>query len=350
MDVRKILQNINLILDIENKYQMQSLFQDILSFYQSNDPENLRTQKESIYQAIENSEISNFAHSDLNILEGINIRGYFDMGALERLETMLKSPAYEAQNQLIEFVNERAELVNKIIQLQSSLEALEVEEERTETYQIVLSLPEQYQDLNKLERFLKDIRLLLQELGSKDKDSKPFKIVSVNNGSIEIFIGVGQGLVVWFSDIVGSILQVYGMIQVYKEGKVYYEDFTKKRREAMDKIAQENLDEKKKQIIDELIEQLPVKTPEERSKIERFVVNLVKHLENGVYAEIKTPKIEEPDEISDQDDENTIKQKEEVLKQIERKRTIDDRNKRLFLAQKEGVRLQLPKPEENNED
>ena len=197
MDVRKILQNINLILDIENKYQMQNLFQEVLSLEknQSSDPDNLRTRKESISQAIENSEISNFVHSDLNILEGIGIRGYFDIDSVKKLEDMLKSPGYEAQNQLIEFVNERAELVNKIAQLQSSLEALEVEEEQTETYQIVLSLPEQYQDLSKLEKLLKDIRFLLQELNSKDKDSRPFKIVSVNNGSIEFFIEVGPELV-----------------------------------------------------------------------------------------------------------------------------------------------------------
>ena len=350
MDVRKILQNINLILDIENQYQMQSLFQDVLSFYQSNDPDNLKTRKESISQAIESSEISNFVHSDLNILEGIGIRGYFDIDSVKKLEDMLKSPGYEAQNQLIEFVNERAELVNKIAQLQSSLEALEVEEEQTETYQIVLSLPEQYQDLSELEKFLKDIKLLLQELNSKDENSKPFKIASVNNGSIEIFVGVGQELVVWFSDVVGHLLKVYGAIRMYKEGKVYYEDFAKKRREGMDEIAQKELEEKKKQIMDEMIEQLPVETSEEKTRMERLVVKLVKHLENGVHTEIKTPKIEKPDEISDEDDEDTRKQKEEVLKRIETKRAVDDKNKQLFLAQKGRMYLQLPNPEENNED
>lgn len=350
MDVRKILQNINLILDIENKYQMQNLFQEVLSSYQSSDPDNLRTRKESISQAIENSEISNFVHSDLNILEGIGIRGYFDIDSVKKLEDMLKSPGYEAQNQLIEFVNERAELVNKIAQLQSSLEALEVEEEQTETYQIVLSLPEQYQDLSKLEKFLKDIRFLLQELNSKDKDSRPFKIVSVNNGSIEFFIEIGPELVGWFSDIVEGILKVCGIIQAYEKGKTHYKGYTKKRRERADEIAQEDLEEKKKQIVDELIEQLPVKTPEEKTRIRRLVGNLVKHLENGVHTEIKTPKIKEPDEISDEDDDDTRKQKEEVLKQIQRKRAIDDKNKQLFLAQREGVSLQLPNPEGNSKD
>ena len=350
MDVRKILQNINLILDIENEYQMQDLFQEVLSFYQSNDPDNLRTRKESISQAIENSEISNFVHSDLNILEGIGIRGYFDIDSVKKLEDMLKSPGYEAQNQLIEFVSERAELVNKIVQLQSSLEALEVEEEQTETYQIVLSLPEQYQDLSELEKFLKDIKFLLQELNSKDKDSRPFKIVSVNNGSIEFFIEVAPELVGWFSDIVEGILKVCGGIQAYEKGKTHYKDYTKKRRERVDKIAQEDLEEKKKQIIDKLIQQLPVETPEEKTRIKRFVGNLVKHLENGVHAEIKTPKIKEPDEISDEDDDDSRKQKQEVLKQIQMKRAIDDKNKQLFLAQRDGVSLQLPNPEENNKD
>lgn len=348
MDVRRILQNINMILDIENEYQMQNLFQDVLSFYQSRDPDNLRTRKESISQAIEASEIDNFVHSDLNILEGIGIRGYFDIDSVKRLETILESPGYEAENQLIEFINKRAELVNKIRQLQSSLEALEVEEEQTETHQIVLSLPEQYQDLSKLEKLLKDIRFLLQELTSKDKDSKPFKIASVNNGSIEFFIGVGPELASWFSDIVGGILKVCGLIQAYEKGKTYYKDYTKKRKEEADKIAQEHLEEKKKQIIDELIEQLPAKTSEEKTRMKRLVVNMVKHLENGIYAQIKTPKIEEPDEISDEDDDNTKKQRKEVLRQIKVKRAIDDKNKQLFLAQREGIDLQLPNPKKDD--
>lgn len=350
MDVRKILQNINLILHIENEYQMQNLFQEVLSFYQSSDPDNLRIREESISQAIENSEISNFVHSDLNILEGMGIRGYFDIDSVKKLEDMLESPGYEAQSQLIEFVNKRAELLDKITQLQSSLEALEVEEEQTETYQIVLSLPEEYQDLSKLEKFLREIRFLLQELNSKNKDSKPFKIVSVNNGSIEFFIKVGPELVGWFFEVIDHMLKVYGAIQIYEKGKVHYQDFVKERREKVDEIAQEDLEEKKKQIIDNLIEQLPIEAPEEKSRIEGLVINLVKHLENGVHAEIKTPKIEEPDEISDEDDKDTRKQKKEVLKQIKRKRAIDDKNKQLFLAQREGLYLQLPNPEENNED
>ena len=146
------------------------------------------------------------------------------------------------------------------------------------------------------------------------------------------------------------MLKVYGAMQIYEKGRIHYQDFAKKRREKVDEIAREHLEEKKKQIIDELIKQLPVGTSEEKTRIEQLVVNLVKHLENGVRTEVKTPKIEEPDEILDEDDEDTRKQKEEALKQIEKKRAIDDKNKRLFLAQREGMYLQLPDPEENNED
>ena len=174
MDVRKILQKINLILEIEDVYNLQDHFQNLLSYYTSNNPDALREQQEAIIEAIEFSEINNFVNSDLRILEGIGIRRYFDLELIEELEDILTAPGYEAQNRLGEFINERAQLLTSIRQLKSSLEALEVEEEQTqEVYQFVLSLPGKYQDLNELEKFLKNIKVILQELNSKVKGTPP---------------------------------------------------------------------------------------------------------------------------------------------------------------------------------
>ena len=191
MDARKILQKINIILEIEDAYNLQNCFDNIFSQYTSNNPDALKAQKDIISEAIENSEINNFVNSDLRILQGIGIRGYFDLESIENLESMLRAPGYEVQNQLNEFVSKRTQLVQLIRQLKSSLEVLEVKEEQThEIYQIVLSLPGKYRDLNELENFLGDIKAVLQELNSKAKGASPPKIISVNNGSIEFFIEV----------------------------------------------------------------------------------------------------------------------------------------------------------------
>lgn len=337
MDVRKILQNINLILQVEREHQIQNMFYDVFSYYQSNDPKNLKLRKEAIYQAIKTSEINNLVHSDLNILEGVGVRGYFDADSLEKLENILQSPRYEAQNELSAFVEKREDLLQKIAQLQVSLEALDVKAESNKTYQIVLSLPRQYQDLEELEEFFKDIGRLLRELNSKDDRATPFKIASVNNGSMEFFIFAEEILINSFSIITDYIVQLHVATLMYERGKAFYEKYKEDRRKQADEIALENLKETEEQIMNELIEQL-CEAPEEKTRIKPLIEKLVKHIQKGVHTEIKTPNIQEQDEISEQDDEVTIKK-------IEMKKIIDARNKQIALAQKQGIQLQLPVPD-----
>lgn len=351
MDARKILQKINLILEIEDTYNLQNSFSNIFSYYTSNDPQSLESEKERIPEVIENSEINNFVNSDLRILEGIGIRGYFDMEAIEYLEKMLEAPGYEAQNQLSEFVNERAQLLELIRQLKSSLEALEVKEDQTqEVYQFVLSLPGKYRDLNELENFIKDIKVVLQTLNSKDPNASPPKIASVNNGSVEFFIEVAPSLAEHLTSVLDHLLKIYATKKMFEEGRKWYGGFTKKRKDEMDKIANEQLDEKKDRILNELVEKLAAKNPEEKTRLKKCILELVKHLENGVQAEIKTPEIEEPEEISNEDDTATKRQKREDQKRFEQKQAIDTLNKKLFLAQKEGLDLRLLNPPKEDEE
>lgn len=350
MDARKILQKINLIIEIEDAYNLQNSFSNIFSYYTSNDPQSLESEKERIPEVIENSEINNFVNSDLRILEGIGIRGYFDMESIENLEEMLKAPGYEAQNRLSEFVNERAQLLALIRQLKSSLDALEVEEEQTQdVYQFVLSLPGKYRDLNELEKFLKNIKVILQELNSKVKGTPP-KIISVNNGSIEFFIEVAPSLADQLTNVLDHLLKVYATKKMFDEGRIWYGDFAQKRKKEMDKITDEQLTEKQEEIFAELLNDLPTDTEEDKTRLKKLISEFVKHLENGVHAEIKTPEIEEPEEISDEDDAATKRQKREEQKRFEQKQAIDALNKKLYLAQKEGLVLRLLNPPQEDEE
>lgn len=350
MDARKILQKINLIIGIEDAYNLQGSFNNIFSFYTSNDPQSLENEKERISEVIEDSEINNFVNSDLRILEGIGVRGYFDLEAIEYLEEMLEAPGYEAQNRLNEFVNERAQLLASIRQLKSSLEALEVEEEQThEIYQFVLSLPEKYGDLNELEKFLKNIKVILQELNSKVKGTPP-KIISVNNGSIELFIEVAPSLAEQLTKVLDYLLKIYATKKMFDEGRNWYVDFAQKRKKDMDKITDEQLTEKQEEILAELLNELPADTEEDKTRLKKLIFEFVKHMENGVHAEVKTPEIEEPEEVSDEDDAATKRQKREEQKKFEQKKAIDALNKRLFLAQKEGLDLRLLNPKKEDEE
>lgn len=351
MDVRKILWKINLILDIENAHNLQTHFDNLLSYYTSNEAELLENEKESIVQIIEKTEISNFAGSDLRILDGIGIRGYFDMEAIENLEKMLNLPGFEASQRLNDFVNERAASVNKISGLKEALEQIGVEEEQTgEIYQLVLSIPGKYQDLNQLGNLLKDIKNILHELNSKVPDSKEPRIISVNNGSIEFFIAVGDLLASYLTYVFDHSLQIYATIMTCKELKNGFEHFDSKRKKAMDKNVEDQLEEDKEKLLSELLENLPSKTEEDKTRLKKLIFSFTKHLENGVQAEIKTPEMVEPEDVSNEDDEETRKRKKEELERFEQKKIIDDLNKRLLLAQKKGFKLGLLHPPEEDEN
>ncbi len=350
MDVRKILHKINLILRIENRHDLQRHFNEITSFYASNDPDSLKVAQETISQAIEHSEISNFVNSDLRMLGGIGIRGYFDLESIETLSKILESTGFAVPNQLGEFVATRERLVEKIRNLQALLQQLKVKEEQTkEIYQFVLSLPGKYQDLNELENFLKDIKTLLQELNSKDQNASPPRIVSVNNGSMDIFIEVVPLLAEQLGNVIDHLLRMYAVTQIFENVKDRYGNFKKSRKEEMDKNIDEELKEQKEEMLGELLEKLPVNTDEGKTRLKKLIGELTKHLENGVQAEIKTPEIEEPEEASDEDDAETQKRKKEELERFKRKKAIDDLNKQLFLAQKKGFKLGLLNPPEEDE-
>jgi hypothetical protein len=71
MDIRKVLRILNLILELESKYNIQSLFQNINSYFDQNNPEQINDTKANIYSYIKNSEILNFVNSDTKILKNI---------------------------------------------------------------------------------------------------------------------------------------------------------------------------------------------------------------------------------------------------------------------------------------
>ena len=84
----------------------------------------------------------------------------------------------------------------------------------------------------------------------------------------------------------------------------------------MDKIADEELESKKEKILEELLGQLSEKNAEAKTRLKKLISELVKHMENGVYVEVKTPEVEEPEEIEDGDNAATKKTKNGRTKKI----------------------------------
>ena len=328
---------------------MQKRFENLLSHYQSGDHDNCESQKKSISQAIENSEIGNFFHSDLNVLEELGIRGYFDMDSVKRIDSILEFHEYEIRNRLAEFVNRRVELLENVRQLAAYLKFLGVKQEEANTYQIILSLPNQYQGLDELERFIKDAKLLLQELNSHVKESQPLKIVSVNNGSIELSIVVDLPLVEQFLVIMFCLNQIRKLLLEYSNLKVIHKRYKGGRKEQADEIALSQLNEDVEQALAEAIDVLPVKSKEARTRINQLIGMFGEHTRNGVIVEVKTPIIKEPDTPTDEGDKASLRKSSEVLKQIEIKKKVDIQSRQLYLSQKEEIHLRLHNPKEKSE-
>ena len=87
--------------------------------------------------------------------------------------------------------------------------------------------------------------------------------------------------------------------------------------------------------MNELIERLCPQGGEEKARIQTHFKQLVKHMENGLCVEIKTPEIDEP-EITGQEDAKQKKEKNELLRQYKVKQKIDSTNKNVYITLKRG--------------
>lgn len=352
MDIKKVLQKINVILTIENRHDIQSMLDEILAHYQSKNPDDVDTQKALLEKTLQESELNNFLKSDLNILEGLGIRGYFDMESIQQVDKLLQGPEYRTESKLQEFINKRGELLQNIRNLKSSIDQLEIKEEKEyrQIYQIVFVLPSTYRNLGELEKFLKDTKNLLNRLNSAIKGSEPPKITSINNGSIEMFIESSKELAESLSTIIGYISKIYTAIRAYHDGKKVYESYSKTGKTKAENLAKQELDTKKESLIDDLINTLSLKTPEEKVATRKLFGLLVKHIENGTYIELKTPSLQKPEEISEKDDAKTKNRKQRAISDFKKKQHIDQINKELLQAQKTtGIHLELPRSRNNKE-
>ena len=220
MDIRKILRIINFIIDLENEYNLQWLFEKINRLYDQQNIEKIKEIKGDIYRYIQKSEIWNFVNTDNKILNNIWIFWFFDISIIEKFYIILSS-GFETKSEINSFISKRSELLNKLKTLKTSIEWLwiQLDKEELNNYSIIFSFPEKYNQLNNLEKVTKDIRFFLSELSSNWKKTDSFKITSVNNWCIEFFIQAWEFLADNFSVAVDYFIQAYTLIKAWEDWK-----------------------------------------------------------------------------------------------------------------------------------
>jgi hypothetical protein len=73
MNTKKLLRIISEILLNEKKYKFQNLFNQLLSYYQQNNPEGVNQTRDEIYDAIKQSPMSRYVNSDFKMLKGLEV-------------------------------------------------------------------------------------------------------------------------------------------------------------------------------------------------------------------------------------------------------------------------------------
>ena len=189
-----------------------------------NQPNEVDSDKKELYRILEDTEINNFIHIDLKVLDFLDVRKYFSLEVKNELEKILRLEHYKVSDRLTSFVSDRKRNLNHIRQLKTSLTTFGIEEEvLKDKFQIIFSLPDYYKDLGSLEELIKDVKNFLNELNSKDEGSETFEISSVSNGSIDFFIECGKFLAENFSSVLGKISDIYECIKLYEDGKKTYD-------------------------------------------------------------------------------------------------------------------------------
>lgn len=346
MDIKKTLSVVNIILDLEEQYNIQWLFQNVNSYFDQKNTEQIKITKADIYEYIKGSEIWNFVNTDIKILKFIWIYWFFDESVINEFEWILKS-GYEIKTDLNWFISKRNEKLQHLKNLKNSLDGLWVEvlDEDVNRYQIVYSFPEQYHDLHELEKVSHDIRMLLNYVDAKSSEQKWYKISSVNNGCIEFFIECSKFLVRNYTIIIDWFIRFYSLVKAFEDGKKLYSSYSSERKKAAEDIAKEELGEKKKELLWEFVSSLEIDdlTDEDKTKISKLFVALSKHIEKWVYTEVKTPILDEPQkEDIENMEEDEKEQYEASVKNFEFKKQVDENNKKLFELQQENIQLQLP--------
>lgn len=350
MNTEKLLRIINEVLSAEEQYSFQTDINSIPAFIQENNPDQINLVKERIFSNFEKTPMSVYVNTELKSLKEVSGFGYFDSTMKNNLDDILKSASYEIVQKLQEYITKRNTLIEQIRALQTSLNNLAVKSDEVEKdkYLVAFAFPEKYHNLDNLQKATKDIDQFLRSLTiSLPDENKNYEITSVDNGCIEYFIHVLPELAMRVVRSLDTILMIKGAIDLCAQSKELFTRYIKKNRIAAGKIAEEQLAEEKRNLVDKFIKNLSidgtdVDINDGENRIRTLMCVIVKYFEEGVAIEVKTPQIEVPREETEQDSPEIKEQLKEQKKIYENKLKIDEINKNIYLLQQEKVKLNLP--------
>jgi len=335
MDTGKLLKIIDDIQEEEQNSKIQTLLNNIVSYFNGNDPTSLNTEKEKVRVAVTNSRISQYALSDFKALERLKVADLFGPGLYQRLQDALGSQAHEVPTLLQQLVAERNAALSSLDTLETNLLGFHFKSRalNDHNYEIGFVLPEGYLELEKTEGALKDFRLLLAELASATHDQQALKIEYVSSGSVELFVHAHAALAQHFGVVLEYALNIYEAIEIGQKLTRKIKSFSEKHKHEIEKQIKEEKEEKASQLIDEMITALGITDPETGTRVKGLFKKFLRHIERGVSAEVHTPEIAAPVEPQADATKDEKASYTEAKKLYSQKLQIDARNQKVFVLQ-----------------
>lgn len=336
MDTGKLLKIIADIKEEEAKGKIQARLQNIADFLTQDDPASVNAERDSIKNSVISSRLGEYATSDFHALEQLGVSHLFGPGLYQSLEEVLNSQTHEVRVKLSELITEREQKMNALVQAGTSLGVLDFKSRKlnNDEYEIGFVLPDAYSEMIRTEKAIRDLRIFLDALADATGHPQSHQIKYVSNGTIELFITAGLELVENFASVVSTLVEIYGIIQLFNDGARRYDNFTsagKKKAVAL------NEQEKQKQVDDKvngLINSLGIETVEKQGRVRGLFVSLLKHVENGVGLEVRTPDTKEPTEPPVDSDDDEVSNYQQQLERYKAKKAIDANNREIFMLQK----------------
>lgn len=350
MNTSKLSRIIENILLSEKEFDYQLEFTNILGFVEQNNPEDVKLSFDKIMENFVKTSMSNYVSTELKTLEETGALGYFDPSMINSIQNILSSPGYETIQKMHNFIDQRAKLLEQFKKLQSSLLDLGIRAESslTSDYAIAFALPEKYHALDTFQKAIRDFDLFLNSLTfSLSDENKNYKISSVDNGCIELFINALPEMAARVVGALDTILKIKGAIDLWTQSKKIFSRYSKKNKDATEKIAKSELEDEKMKQIEEYIDGLNLKGEttdlnDAKNRVRGLLCVVVKYFEDGVTIEVKTPLIQAPRKETAEDSKDVKADLAEKRKLYENKVKIDGINKRIYQLQQEKVRLDLP--------
>lgn len=324
MDVEKLLGVFEELIAEEEEYAVQKILRGILNSTNSDNAEEIEKLLEELKEYSEKSIVNQYSLSKIKILDKTGATKYFGSNLYELISNILSTHGYRIKKTLSEEITTREKLVSTIRGNISNLEELDFESyyDQLEEYELGLIIPQDEAELEKVERYLKDIRQILRTINelSNGEYEEP-KIYSVSSSSIGVFLLSAFGTTVCLLKIVDKTLEIYKKVYEIKKLKIEYKRLLDKEPKEIDKEIKQTIKKEKENIVNEIVKEYSNKTSnpgrvnELKTGLRSAIDKIIEMQDKGLVIETTTPKYEKETEEDNDDESSKVESKKSGTKE-----------------------------------